>query len=89
MPPVGHSSNAIVLATPFPGKGALTIQKDELVAVRTDGQVYGYHFPALTVPAGGMLTLYLGTDGNCYYDAALKHMAHSGACASGTKGHAQ
>jgi hypothetical protein len=71
---------ALTLAASLVGSGDLSFQKGDSVIVHTDGQLFNYALPSITIPSGGLLRLYLGTDDTLYYDAALKHPFHSGAC---------
>jgi hypothetical protein len=73
---------ALTIAATLTGEGDLVIQKGDFLNIRTDGQVYAYSLPEITIPSEGVLRLYLGTDDTLYYDAALTHPFHSGTCGS-------
>ena len=71
---------AITLTASMIGQGDLVIQKGDSITVNADHQLYAYALPEITIPSEGILRLYLGSDDTFYYDAALTHPAHAGAC---------
>jgi hypothetical protein len=76
---------ALTIAASLPGSGDLLFQKGDQILVHADGQIYVYFMPEITIPNEGLLRLYLGTDDNLYFDAALTHPVHSGPCGSKKK----
>ena len=73
---------ALTLAASLAGEGELVIQKGDYVIIHADNQLYAYYLPEITIPSEGLLRLSLGTDDTLYFDAALTHPVHSGACAA-------
>lgn len=71
---------AVTISATLAGEGDLIFQKGDYLIVHADGQLYSYALPEITIPSEGVLRLYLGTDDTLYYDAALTHPAHPGAC---------
>jgi hypothetical protein len=73
---------ALTIAATLAGSGDLVFQKGDYVIVHADGQLFAYPLPEMTIPSEGLVRVYLGTDDQLYYDAALTHPVHAGACGS-------
>ncbi len=80
MQPSPRYNLAIALAATVAGDGDLALAKGDFLTLQTDGQIYVYSLPEITVPSEGLVTLFAGTDDSLYFDAALTHLAHSGSC---------
>jgi hypothetical protein len=78
--PASRYPLAMTIAATLAGEGDLVLQKGDYLIVHADGQLYAYYLPDLTIPSEGVLRLFLGTDDTLYYDEALRHPIHSGAC---------
>lgn len=76
---------AITIAASLVGSGDLVLKKSDYVILHADGQLFMYPLAEIILPSEGVLRLYLGTDDTLYYDAALTHPVHSGACGSRKK----
>ncbi len=71
---------SITLAASATGDGDLVLQSNDTLTVQTDGQLFNYRFPELTIQSGGLIRLYLATDDQLYYDQSLLHPVHQGPC---------
>jgi hypothetical protein len=78
---------AITLAAMLAGEGDLAVKNGDSLVIHTDGQLFSYSLPEITIPSGGLLRLYLGADDTLYYDAALTHPVHAGTCAPEGRAH--
>jgi hypothetical protein len=76
---------AITLSAPFTSQGDLVFQPGDYLGLKTNGQLYAYKLPNLTIKNGAMLRLFVATDDTLYYDAALTHPLHEGKCKKPTK----
>ena len=83
--PAPRHAFALTIAAPLADQGSVVLNSGDVIRVKTDGQLYAFPFPAMKIPAGGMLRVYLGTDDTLYYDAGLTHPLHEGRCKKPTK----